>query len=892
MTHELRLTPGGQLRWQTLNDDAKHLAPLQKHFAHDWREGLFSLAAAKYDVGPYPTLVFWQEFASQYLTALCHVSPSVRDCSVPAPDQETAETLAINAPPMVGGEYLTAGMLVRIWKSLDRWVVDQSTLDDGLDAFLHTWAPKWRQVGQVCFHLAENPADPERPFAFLSTYAQGFSTDGSLKHQPLRNALEQFAGDNKRSALLKLLTPVERAAKACPWLREMVDSGAIYHATAWTAAEAYRLLLSAETLEECGLALRLPNWWKKRPRPQIAVTIGEQRSTTLGASAVLDFKMEVALGDEALSREEVDMLLEGGDGLVFLRGQWIEVSKAKLTEALAHWQVIEREAQDGHIDFIEGMRLLAGASRDLRSDEHAEEERPWVHVAAGEAMHRILTGLRDPASLEHLGSPTGLHGELRPYQRDGLNWLHFLSELGLGACLADDMGLGKTVQVLAAMLVRRRSEADGERPPALLVVPASLLGNWKSESNRFTPSLSLAILHTSEMEADSMDAISDDPEGRLRGTDLVMTTYGMVTRLGWLSEFEWDTIILDEAQAIKNPATRQSKAIKKLRGGRRIALTGTPIENRLGDLWSLFDFLNPGLLGSATQFKGFLKSLESREHDHYAPLRKLVNPYILRRLKTDRAIISDLPDKTETSRFCNLTPLQIKLYQHTVNAMANALESSDGMARRGLVLKTLTRLKQICNHPSQLTGDGGYNAKASGKFQRLAEICEELAERQERVLIFTQFREIIPALGDHLASLFGRPGLALHGGTSVGKRRALVEQFQEEDGPPFFILSIKAGGTGLNLTAASHVIHFDRWWNPAVENQATDRAFRIGQRKNVLVHKFVTLGTIEERIDALIEEKRQLSAEILSNDGEINLTELSNDELMKLVRLDVNRASI
>ena len=341
---------------------------------------------------------------------------------------------------------------------------------------------------------------------------------------------------------------------------------------------------------------------------------------------------------------------------------------------------------------------------------------------------------------------------------------------------------------------------------------------------------------------------------------------------------------------MKNHATAQSRSVRKLRARARIALTGTPVENRLGDLWALFDFLNPGLLGSARVFTSFVKTLQTRSRDQFAPLRHLVGPYILRRLKTDPTIIADLPEKTEMPRYCTLTQQQVRLYEKTVRALQQALETADGIARRGLVLQTLMRLKQICNHPSQLSGDGDYNPDHSGKFKRLADICEELAQRQEKVLIFTQFREIIAPLADHLSSIFGRDGVVLHGGTGVKQRKGIVARFQEEDGPPFFILSLKAGGTGLNLTAAAHVIHFDRWWNPAVENQATDRVFRIGQKRNVLVHKFITRGTVEERIDYMIAEKQKLADELLTGGREVNLTELSDDELMNLVRLDVTRA--
>ena len=436
------------------------------------------------------------------------------------------------------------------------------------------------------------------------------------------------------------------------------------------------------------------------------------------------------------------------------------------------------------------------------------------------------------------------------------------------AGLADDMGLGKTIQVLALLLCGRDA-GEGQRAPALLVVPASLLGNWRAEAERFAPSLKLCFLHPAENDRQTLGEIAAAPQEHLAAADLAVTTYTMLVRQTWLAELHWRLVILDEAQAIRNPATRQSRAARRLAADARIALTGTPVENRLGDLWALFDFLNPGLLGSRTVFGTFVKSLQARPEQLFAPLRRLVSPYILRRLKTDRSIIADLPEKTETDRYCHLTRAQVRLYQQVVQALQRGLESSEGIERRGLVLGALLRLKQVCNHPSQLSGDGEYAPAGSGKFLRLAELCEELAARQERVLIFTQYREIIDPLAEYAATLFGRAGLVLHGGTGVGERRAVVERFQADDGPPFLILSLKAGGTGLNLTAASHVIHFDRWWNPAVENQATDRAFRIGQRRNVLVHKFITRGTVEERIDAMIADKRQLAEDVLGGDQEV-----------------------
>lgn len=886
---EIRLTPTGNLRWETSGDAPEdvYLVRLHHVFEAEWREGLFLLAADKTDSGGSPALRYWQGLAESLLTRLCHLPEGMPPGAVEPPSESERAQWVLTAPPMPGGEYLSVDLLLHIWNALLDWCAAAVESTGGLQAFLADRAPKWHQVGRVCFHLAENKADAARPFAFMATYVSGLGAAGRARHLPLGKALEQYTGTKNRSALIKLLAPVQAASERCQWVKELVDSGAVYQPMAWTPERAYRFLLSVPALEESGLTVRLPDWWRRRSRPQVSVTIGEKKPSILGLHAVLDFDVAVALGGERLSRAEIEALLAGGDGLVLFKGQWVEVDREKLQGAIDHWESLRREIQDGGISFIEGMRLLAGASPDLKQERHSEAERVWVHVEAGDALREMLAGLRDPARLAVMPD-AGLRATLRPYQRDGAAWLRFLTELGLGACLADDMGLGKTIQVLALLLQVRESSAG----PSLLVVPASLLGNWRAEAKRFVPTLRLAFLHPSETDAETLERIEKSPAQQLASVDLALTTYSMLARQEWLAEVAWRLLIIDEAQAIKNPGTRQTRAVKKLSAKARVALTGTPVENRLGDLWSIFDFLNPGLLGSATVFKSFVNGLQARPSDQYAPLRRLVAPYILRRLKTDKSIIDDLPDKVETTRFCNLTKAQVRLYEQVVGAMKSALESADGMKRRALVLQTLMRLKQVCNHPSQLTGDGGYAPDESGKFLRIAEICEELAERQQRVLVFTQFREIIEPLSAHLAGLFGRGGLVLHGGTSVPKRKGLVDHFQREDGPPFMILSLKAGGTGLNLTAASHVIHFDRWWNPAVEDQATDRAFRIGQRKNVLVHKFVTSGSVEEKIDLMITEKRQLATKLLSGGHEVDLTALNDNELMDLVRLDIRRAAL
>jgi SNF2 family DNA or RNA helicase len=900
MHFELILTPGGRLRLQPGDDENRATADAWSlkaagAFGSSQSEGLFALAASRPEAPPPPSFAFWRDFACCYLTQLCRIPECVGDRLDPieAPVEAELVVMLLAAPPIHGAEYLSVEVFVDLWTQLDTWVRQQiAASKEGLTEWLKKHAAIWRQVGRVCFHLAENKQDPELPFAFMATYAPSLSRAGRVQYRPLGKALQEYAGQRNKKALINLLSPVQRASEKVDFVKELVDSGDIFHPLAWTPGEAYRLLKSVPLLEESGLLVRLPDWWKKRPRARVAVTIGEKKQSRFGAGAMLDFKVGLALGDRDLSAAEWRRIMAAQDGLVYVKGQWIEVDREKLAEALAHWKQVEAEAAGGGISFIEGMRLLAGAPADLSADgSTADGGQAWSYVDAGSWLSDVLAGLRNPEGLTGTARSKNLRGTLRNYQQIGADWLWFLSSLGLGACLADDMGLGKTIQVLSLLLALKQGGPRGTKP-SLLVLPASLLANWKAEIARFAPTLNTAFIHPSETDTVTLAGLAAKAGEALAGTDVVLTTYAMLPRNPWLLDIDWRLVILDEAQAVKNPAARQTRTVKRLRADARIALTGTPVENRLADLWSLFDFLCPGLLGSAARFKKFVKGLEVREHDRYAPLRKLVGPYVLRRLKTDKRIIADLPDKTEMKAFCGLTKKQAALYARSVQELAAALEGLDGIKRRGLVLAFLMRFKQICNHPSQFLGDGGYEPADSGKFDRLRAICEEIVSRQEKVLVFTQFREMAEPIAAFLGEVFGQEGLVLHGGTAVKKRRSLIDRFQQEDGPPFFVLSLKAGGTGLNLTAASHVIHFDRWWNPAVENQATDRAFRIGQHRNVVVHKFICRGTIEEKIDALIEEKTNLADDILKAGAESLMTEMSDAQLLNVVALDIDRAQI
>jgi non-specific serine/threonine protein kinase len=893
---ELRLTPQGTVTPLPYDGGDRSCDAAVARFGQHEAAGLIALASSPLPPGVHASVSFWRDVAADLLRALCQIpeSEAFQPASVAPPDAARLAQWTLDAPPMQGAEYLTPPVLDAVWKRLLDWADEQIRRAGSLAAFLQTEAPQWAQVGRVTLHLAENRHDPEFPFAFMATYAAGLSRGGRLQRLPLGQALKEYAGARRKPELLKLLSPLQKAASRSALIADLIETGDIFHPLVWTPDEAYAFLREIPLYEESGLLAQLPNWWRKRARPRVSVTLDSKKQSVLGKDALLSFDMRLALGEHPLTAEEARELLESGNGLVLLRGEWVEVDGDKLREALEHWQQIEAQAKSGGISFIEGMRMLSGATADLKDAMPDGDTSSWALVQAGGELRDILATLRQPGVMKGT-QPESLQGDLRHYQLDGLNWLWFCTRLGLGCCLADDMGLGKTIQVLAALL-RTRLQSPGQvHAPSLLVVPASLLGNWKAESARFAPALRLLIAHPSETPPTVLASLEDDPAGQLGKTDLVITTYSMVSRIAWLATVNWHWIILDEAQAIKTHTTLQAKGVKQLKGAARVALTGTPVENRLGDLWSIFDFLNPGLLGSAARFKEFTKTLEKDGHTHYAPLRNLVAPYILRRLKTDAGIAPDLPEKTEMQVYCGLTKAQAVLYQQTVHALTRALEETGGdkMKRRGLVLASLMRLKQVCNHPSQLTGDGMYAPEASAKFERLGELCTEIASRGEKVLVFSQFREITDPLADHLASVFGRAGLVLHGGTAVKDRSALVATFQREDGPPFMILSIKAGGTGLNLTAASHVVHFDRWWNPAVENQATDRAFRIGQKRNVLVHKFVTRGTVEERIDAMIREKQDMADALLKGDGaESRLTEMSDEDLLKLVSLDIGKAGV
>ena len=889
------LTPHGHLILSE-DRDASALEPelarrLQNAFARGSGHGLLQLGASEVGVELPPVLSYWREFGARYVTALCTRPDGETGSTIthnPSPPDAELAWLALAAPPMTGAEYLTASVLQSLWQDLDSaFGLELSESKCGVQEFLKRCNAAWNLVGRVHFNLAENRKDDAAPFAFLATYTTRLSAHAKAQHLPLAQALGEYAGAANKDRLLSLLLPVQRASESCSWLKAMVDAGEIFHPLRWRPSEAMQLLRDVPQLESAGVVVRMPATWQanRPPRPQVTAKVGGKLLSGVGQDALLDFRMDVTLDGETLTPAEVRELLAKSDGLALVRGRWVEVDRERLSRMIEYFGEAERVAAERGLSLRDALRMIAGADVGA-DDDSAASAAEWGKVVAGPWLAETLKGLRSPEGLAGIDPGSALNGTLRPYQQVGVRWLYLLAKLGLGACLADDMGLGKTIQILSLLLVLRNQNRD-QRQPSLLVAPASLLANWASELERFAPSLNALVAHPSALPAADLMTLAP---GRLQDVDLVITSYGSLLRIPWIADASWRLVVLDEAQAIKNPDAKQTRIAKKLKAQAKFALTGTPVENRIGDLWSIFDFMNPGLLGTSKEFSNFVKRLEGRTHNRYAPLRELVRPYILRRLKTDKTVIADLPDKTEVKAFCQLSRKQAALYKQAVEELAEALGRADGIRRKGLVLSFLMRFKQICNHPSQWLGDDAWSEEDSGKWARLRDIGEVIAAKQEKVLVFTQFREMTAPLAAFLGSIFGRAGLVLHGETEVKKRRDLVRRFQEEEVVPFFVLSLKAGGAGLNLTAASHVIHFDRWWNPAVENQATDRAFRIGQSKNVLVHKFVCRGTVEEKIDQMIESKRQISKDLIEGGADLLLTELQDEDLLKLVALDLNAA--
>jgi non-specific serine/threonine protein kinase len=880
------LPDGFTIDWQTVQDRldnrrAQIQLDLWQAFTENPDQALYNLAFVDRSILLTPSIQYLAQVSRTFISQIAQRPERefLRESLRVALPGESVSELVDQAPYMNGSEHLDPDWIGRLGRRIMAvYAAEIKDYAGTVAEYLSERHASVQSAGRVFFHLVESK-QMDMPFAFMATYAGGVDQSGQANHLPLANALREYRRD--RDKLLSLLSTVTRAANESSFIKELLDSGEIFQPIGLTADEAYIFLREIPLYEASGIICRMPDWWKKRTSAaRVTVTIGNRAPSRVGLDALVDFNVGIALGDLQLTEEDLRRLLAETEGLVLIKGRWIEVDHDRLQAVLQAYEDARKKAGSAGVNLIEAMRMQLQAAKDQADAQTGTV----IEISHGAWLQTFLRQMASVDVAEAVGQTEAVScgdrflAQLRPYQKQGLAWLYLMKSLGLGACLADDMGLGKTVQVIALLngIRTRRSEKN------LLVVPASLIGNWRKEVERFAPNLHLGVLHPSEYLPEPDDAVAL-PEQH----DLLVTTYGMLDRYDWLKKTHWDTLILDEAQAIKNPSTRQTRAVKQVKADFRVALTGTPIENRLSDLWSLFDFLNQGLLGSAKEFASFTKKLQEQQSD-YTRLKTVLSPFILRRLKTDRAIISDLPDKIEMKTYAGLSKKQVALYSSLVAELQTKLaESVEGIERKGLILASILKFKQICNHPDQFLGQYQYHETESGKFARLKEICETIYEKRERVLIFTQFREMTEPLQAYLEGVFAHKGLVLHGGTPVAKRKQIVDAFQGATYVPFLVLSIKAGGVGLNLTAANHVVHFDRWWNPAVENQATDRAFRIGQQKNVVVHKFITSGTIEEKIDQMIEDKSSLARNIIPEKQEAWITEMDNQQLMNLFQLSL-----
>ena len=883
---KILLDADGSLRPFFPEDDdeigAESSTSLLAAFEQGSAQGLLRLCGSHLHMKLPPNLSWWRQFALLVSSRLCR-APGW------APDESDLKALIDSAPHDTG---------VFAHRGRDHLHLLCSSMAEALDAaaglakcnrreLLSSLNPDWDSVGRVHFNLGEDLSTPATPFSFSASYALGIDEKGQVLHRPLGQVIRTFALQKRQSELDTAVGPLVAASDKAAWARAAAGSpgeGPLFKASKWSPSQAMEFLRDAPIIEKAGIRVRLPVTWggKMPPRASARASIGNFEPAMIGSKALLDFDMEVALGTEKLTSDEIKELTEGADGLRILRGQWIQVDQAALKGALNRFEALAEKAAKEGLTFSEAMKLAASSRNEPAVLEDPTAAPTWT-VAPGEWLEKTLTELRKPENIAKVDPGELLYGTtLRPYQAEGLRWLHLLHTLGLGALLADDMGLGKTIQILSLLLVLNR---DLGPSPSLLIAPASLLDNWANEASKFAPSLKVGILRapTKKNKNDKADFSQEE----INNLDLAIVSYGGLLNSDILRKHPWRLAIADEAQSIKNPETKSAKACKDLNAESRFALTGTPVENRLGDLWSILDFTHPGLLGSRTEFNTFHAKL--REKKNLEPLRELVAPYILRRKKTDKTVISDLPEKIETIELCHLTAKQAALYQTAVDDMRKELMTAKGFGRNGVVISCLTRLKQICNHPSHFLRDGAWKAADSGKLLLLRELAQEIADAGERLLVFTQYQEAVAPLTDHLSKIFGSNGLSIHGGVRAGSaRQSLVKEFQSEEGPPFMVLTVKAGGTGLTLTAANHVIHFDRWWNPAVENQATDRAYRIGQTKNVMVHKLVTKGTVEERIDEMIASKIQLAEDAIGDASGASLSSLSDQELLDLVKLDLS----
>lgn len=735
----------------------------------------------------------------------------------------------------------------------------------------------------LCFQLHSAPADAIDNWQIQFLVAD--KKDPSLKlaladywamsQKNKAGVYKQFGQDFETNLLLNLGYAARMYPKLWQGLENDQPTGLKI-----TLEEAFDFLKeSAWVLEDANFKVIVPAWYTPtgRRRAKIRLKASSSKAAAKGKTkgyfsldSLVQYKYELAIGDQSVTPQEWEQLVNAKAPLVNFRGQWMELDRDKMQQLLEFWQSHEKEQPEmTMLEFLQ------------RSAEVGDE---W-EIEHDEFLSEMMAKLQDKSQLEPISDPPSLQGKLREYQKRGVSWLSYLDKLGLNGCLADDMGLGKSIQVIARLVIEKEEGEEGRLCTTLLIAPTSVVGNWEKEIAKFAPSLKTMVHHGGSRQQNATEF-----KTACLDSDVVITSFTLARKDEKLfNSVDWKRVVVDEAQNIKNPKAAQTKAILKIPAKHRLALTGTPVENRLLDLWSIFNFLNPGYLGKEAQFRKSFELPIQKDNDRVksTTLKKLVEPLILRRVKTDQSIINDLPDKVEQKLYANLTKEQASLYEAVVKDVEEKLQKVEGIERKGLMLSTLIKLKQICNHPAQFLQDGSeFSPGRSHKLSRLAEMVEEAVSEGESLLIFSQFTEVCENIEKHLKHALHCNTYYLHGGTTRQKREKMIGEFQNpETEPSVFILSLKAGGVGITLTKANHVFHFDRWWNPAVEEQATDRAFRIGQKKNVFVHKFVAIGTLEERIDQMIEDKKKLSASVVGSD-ESWLTELDNEAFKKLISLN------
>lgn len=766
---------------------------------------------------------------------------------------ETEIDLLLNTKPFfIGSEKINYNWIEQFYASIQ--VIYESEIiefNGNVDLYFSNKRKSILQPFKIYFHLVENPQGT-KPFAFMITYTKLFNN--TLKHYPLKTALIDYK--DSQNEFLNLLSSIYTAGKKSELIQKLIDSNEIFEAIEMDTNEAYELLKSIEIFENIGIVCRIPNWWNNKKK-SVSVEIDLDQIFRESFGYFNDMSVRFAYVPKLIycgleiSQDEIHELLTKTDGLAYFKGKWIEVDHTKLNQLLSSY---EKYSKDG-TSFSEIIKNISGLSNE--KIEVTVSNKDW------------LTNFKDKViNTTNYTLSKNFIGNLRPYQFDGYKWLTGLTQMGFGACLADDMGLGKTIQILAYL----STYFEQSNKKVLLIVPSSLASNWETEIIKFTPKMKYYILRNTNFDILKFEESS-----------LIITTYQISLKIDYLYKVEWGIVILDEAQMIKNYKNITAKKIKSLKRTMSIAMTGTPVENNLMNLWSIFDFINPGLLGSANEFMDRV-DLRSSNVENLSKIKNIISPFILRRLKIDKKIISDLPDKLENKIFVDLTKEQIILYNKVVDKISLNKEFNkfSEFEKKSILLATIMHLKQICNHPSQYLGDDIYTPENSGKFMVLKDIVQTIYEKREKVIIFTQFKEIVPALNQFLHTIFGKEGLYITGDIPVGKRKDIVDKFQNEE-IPYIILTLKTAGYGLNLTSANNVIHFDRWWNPAVENQATDRAFRIGQTKNVNVYTLTTKNTIEEIIDNLLMAKSDLADKTINDIGNNVISKMSADELLKTI---------